>query len=125
MKLWEEVIDKNPREKLKAEKHPLDIIEELPRLIKEGYERVPEEDLVRLQWYGLYHDKPRIGYFMLRIKLPGGKVKPDQLRVIGELAKSFNDYAELTTKQDIQMHGIRLDDLPGSLKGFPALGFSP
>lgn len=80
---------------------------------------------MRLQWYGLYHDKPRIGYFMLRIKLPGGKVKPDQLRVIGELAKSFNDYAELTTRQDIQMHGIRLDDLPGSLKGFPALGFSP
>lgn len=125
MKLWEEVIDKNPREKLKAEKHPLDIIEELPRLIKEGYERVPEEDLVRLQWYGLYHDKPRIGYFMLRIKLPGGRVKQDQLKVVGELAKSFNDYAELTTRQDIQMHGIRLDDLPWVFERLSSVGLFP
>ncbi len=125
MKLWEELLEKNPRERLKVEKHPLDILEELPRLIKEGYEGLPEEDIVRLQWYGLYHDKPRIGYFMLRIKLPGGRIGSGQLRVVGELAKSFNNYAELTTRQDIQLHGVRLEDLPWVFERLSQVGLFP
>ena len=112
MLTWEEIYKKNPRERLKKEKFPLDIIKELDNLILKGYENVPEEDLVRLQWYGLYHDKPRIGTFMLRIKLPAGRVHPHQLRVIGELAKKFNNYAEITVRQDIQLHYIRLEELP-------------
>ena len=59
---------------------------ELPALIAAGYEQVPEEDLVRLKWWGLYHDKPKIGTFMLRIKLPAGRVTPEQLRAVGELS---------------------------------------
>ncbi len=47
-------------------------------MIETGYEAVPEEDFVRLQWYGLYHDKPKLGYFMLRVKLPGGVLTPAQ-----------------------------------------------
>ena len=53
---------------------------ELPALIAAGYEQVPEEDFVRLKWWGLYHDKPKIGTFMLRIKLPAGRVTPEQLQ---------------------------------------------
>jgi sulfite reductase beta subunit-like hemoprotein len=109
---WEDVYKRNPRERMKLEKHPLDIINELDQLIKTGYENLPEEDLVRLQWYGLYHDKPRIGYFMLRIKRPNGILTPLQLKTIGKLAKRFGDYAEITTRQNIQLHWIRLDDLP-------------
>ena len=109
---WEEVYRRNPRERLKKEKHPLDILKELDTLISKGYERVPEEDLVRLQWYGLYHDKPRTGTFLLRIKVPAGRLTPDQLLTIGELAKKLNNYAELTTRQDIQLHYIKLEDLP-------------
>ena len=59
---------------------------ELPALIAAGYEQVPEEDLVRLKWWGLYHDKPKIGTFMLRIKLPAGRVTPEQLQAVGELS---------------------------------------
>lgn len=121
----EEIIERNPREKLKVDKHPLDIMEDLPRLIRDGYDKTPEEDLVRLQWYGLYHDKPRIGYFLLRIKLPGGMLSPKQLREIGSLAKDFNDYAELTTRQDIQLHYIRLDDLPLVFKRLSSVGLFP
>ncbi|MFN3476257.1 MAG: nitrite/sulfite reductase, partial [Candidatus Methylomirabilales bacterium] len=66
------VLKRNPRERLKQEKMPLDILHELPQLIEKGYEAIPEEDLVRLQWYGLYHDKPRVGTFMMRIKIPNG-----------------------------------------------------
>ena len=109
---WEEVYSKNPRERLKKEKHPLDILKELDQIVVRGYEEVPEEDLVRLQWYGLYHDKPRIGTFVLRIKLPGGRITPEQLKVVGELARRFNNYAELTSRQDIQLHYVRLEDVP-------------
>ena len=49
------------------------MLDELPALIAAGYEEVPEEDFVRLKWWGLYHDKPKIGTFMLRIKLPAGR----------------------------------------------------
>jgi len=43
---------------------------------------------VRLQWWGLYHDKPKVGTFMLRIKLPSGHLTPAKLRAIGEVANS-------------------------------------
>ena len=73
---WELVYKRNPVERIKRDKSPLGILDELPALIAAGYERVAEEDIVRLKWWGLYHDKPKVGTFMLRIKLPGGRVSP-------------------------------------------------
>ena len=78
---WELVLKRNPVERLKREKAPLGIRDELPALIAAGYEAVAEEDVVRLQWWGLYHDKPKVGTFMLRIKLPGGRLTPASWRV--------------------------------------------
>ena len=69
---WELVLKRNPVERIKQERAPLGIREELPALIAAGYEAVAEEDVVRLQWWGLYHDKPKIGTFMLRVKIPSG-----------------------------------------------------
>ena len=73
---WELVYKRNPVERLKRDKAPLGIREELPALIAQGYENVAEEDIVRLQWWGLYHDKPKIGTFMLRVKVPAGQISP-------------------------------------------------
>jgi sulfite reductase beta subunit-like hemoprotein len=73
---WELVLKRNSVERLKREKSPLGIVHELPALIAAGYENVAEEDIVRLKWWGLYHDKPKIGTFMLRIKLPAGRADP-------------------------------------------------
>ena len=64
------VLKRNPQERLKREKSPLVMLDELPALIATGYADIAEEDIVRLKWWGLYHDKPKIGTFMLRIKLP-------------------------------------------------------
>src|ERR1700757_1097119 len=80
------VLKRNSVERLKREKSPLRILAELPALIAAGYEQMPEEDIVRLKWWGLYHDKPKIGTFMLRIKLAGGRLTAPQLRAIGELS---------------------------------------
>ena len=107
------VLRRNSIERLKRETFPLDVIEYLPDLIDRGYEAVSEEDIVRLQWYGLYHDKPKVGYFMMRIKIPSGILTPRKLRTIGELAIKYGrDYTELSTRQNVQLHWIRLDHLP-------------
>ena len=103
------VLKRNPVERMKREKSPLSMMGELPALIATGYADIEEEDLVRLKWWGLYHDKPKIGTFMLRIKLPAGRITPEQLRAIGELSNEHGRGAgELTTRQTIQLHYLEL-----------------
>ena len=79
---WETVYERNSVERIKRDKPPLGIREELPALVGQGYEAMAEEDVVRLQWWGLYHDKPKIGTFMLRVKIPSGILTPAKLRRI-------------------------------------------
>ncbi len=121
----EQVLKRNSIERLKAEKFPLDIIHEFPELAGRSYEGVAEEDIVRLQWYGLYHDKPKTGYFMMRVKIPGGVLTPPQLRTIGRLSAEYGrGYAELSTRQNIQLHWIRLADLPSVFEILGNAGFT-
>src|ERR671932_2833801 len=107
------VLRRNSIERLKREKFPFAVLDELPQLIERGYEDISEEDIVRFQWYGLYHDKPKVGTFMMRVKIPSGILTPKQLRTIGELSRRIgrND-GELTTRQNIQLHWIKLEHLP-------------
>src|SRR5215216_4632752 len=122
---WDLVLKRNPVERLKREKAPLGIRDELPALIAAGYESVAEEDVVRLQWWGLYHDKPKIGTFMLRIKLPSGHLTPAKLRAIGELSNEFGRGAgELATRQNVQLHYLGLGALPEILDRLDAAGLS-
>ncbi len=107
------VLRRNSIERLKREKAPLDIINELPELIERGYETMSEEDIVRFMWYGLYHDKPKVGYFMMRIKIPSGIMTPLQFKVIGELSRLYGrNEGELSTRQNVQLHWIKLEHLP-------------
>jgi ferredoxin-nitrite reductase len=107
------VLKRNSVERLKREKSPLGILEELPALIATGYADIPEEDIVRLKWWGLYHDKPKVGTFMLRIKLPAGRVTPAQLGAVGALSNRHGQGSgELTTRQSIQLHHLSLASLP-------------
>ncbi|MBW8874158.1 MAG: nitrite/sulfite reductase [Acidobacteria bacterium] len=110
---WDLVRKRNFVERLKHEKGGLDVIRDLPAMIAAGYEEVPEEDFVRMQWYGLYHDKPKVGHFMLRVKTPGGVLTPARLRTIGEISQRFGrGHGEITTRQNFQLHWIELARLP-------------
>ena len=114
---WELVYKRNPVERIKRDKSPLGILDELPALIATGYDRVAEEDIVRMKWWGLYHDKPKIGTFMLRIKLPGGRVSPAELRAIGEISNRFGrGDGELSTRQNVQLHWLELGVASGGLR---------
>src|SRR5213592_2876469 len=122
---WELVLKRNPVERIKRDKAPLGIRDELPALIAAGYEAVPEEDIVRLQWWGLYHDKPKVGTFMLRLKIPSGILPPAKLRAIGEVSNRYGrGDSELTTRQCIQLHWLELARLPEVLDDLDAAGLS-
>src|SRR5579885_3573173 len=119
------VLKRNSVERLKREKSPLGMLDELPALIAAGYEDVPEEDLVRLKWWGLYHDKPKIGTFMLRVKIPGGILSPAQLRTIGEISNLYGrGEGELTTRQNVQLHYLELAALPDVFERLRAAGLT-
>ncbi len=110
---WELVLKRNSVERLKRDLFPTELWGQWQRLADTSYEKLPEEDIVRLQWYGMYHDKPKIGTFMMRIKIPGGILTPAGLRTIGEISEQFGrDQGELTTRQNIQLHYITLDRFP-------------
>src|SRR5438067_4089570 len=122
---WENVLERNSVERIKRDKAPLGIRDELPALIAGGYEALPEEDIVRLQWWGLYHDKPKIGTFMLRVKIPAGILAPSRLRAIGEVANRYGrGDAELTTRQCIQLHWLELAALPDVFADLEAAGIT-
>ena len=121
----EHVLRRNSIERLKVEKFPLDILAELPVLATRSYEAVPEEDIVRLKWYGLYHDKPKTGFFMLRVKSPGGLLTPAKLRTIARLSVELGrEYAEITTRQNIQLHWLELRHMPEVFARLTTVGFN-
>ncbi|CAB4690162.1 MAG: nitrite/sulfite reductase [Actinobacteria bacterium] len=122
---WDLVLKRNPVERLKREKAPLLIRDELPALIAAGYESVAEEDVVRLQWWGLYHDKPKIGTFMLRVKIPAGQLSPAELRTIGEVSNKYGKGdGELSTRQCIQLHYLHLSELPNVFEDLEKSGIT-
>ncbi|MEW6636039.1 MAG: ferredoxin--nitrite reductase [Actinomycetota bacterium] len=115
----------NKVEKIKLERHPL----EVKRAIVETYSKdlskmdeVPGE-VERLKWVGIYPQRQGGDAFMLRVKVPGGVLAPEQARVIGRIAQDFargpepnphfgNNFLDITTRQDIQMHWIHMRDVP-------------
>src|ERR1700756_4958013 len=122
---WGAVYERNSVERIKRDKPTLEIREELPALIAGGYEQMAEEDVVRLQWWGLYHDKPKIGTFMLRVKIASGILTPARLRAIGEVANRYGrGDAELTTRQCIQLHWLELAALPDVFADLEAAGIT-
>src|SRR5438046_3654995 len=122
---WEQVLQRNSIERLKREKPLHTFLDELPELAQKHYLDIPEEDVVRLKWWGVYHDKPKVGTFMLRIKLPAGRVTSEQLRTIGELSQRFGRNAgELSTRQNVQLHYLELPALPEVLSQLEAVGLT-
>ena len=122
---WDLVLRRNYIERLKKDRPPLQVREELPDLIERGYEDIPEEDMVRLHWWGMAHDKPKTGTFMVRVKVAGGLVQPGQLRTLGAIARQYGkDEAELTTRQGIQLHWVQMPMLAEVLAAIEAAGLT-
>lgn len=107
---------------------------------KDGFDSIDGTDLHgRFRWWGLYTQrKPGIDggrtatlepheledkYFMLRVRIDGGQLTTDQLRVIAGISKEFGrDTADLTDRQNIQLHWIQVEDVPEIWRRLEAVG---
>lgn len=122
---WDLVLKRNSVERLKRELFPTELWGQWQRLVETPYERLPEEDIVRLQWFGLYHDKPKVGRFMMRVKIPGGILTPAALNTLGEISELYaRGEGELTTRQNIQLHYLTLDRFPEILDRLKRVGLT-
>ena len=100
-------------EHVKQAKDGLDVWDDIFRYAKTGFASIPEEDFARMRWYGIYQQKPNEGHFMWRIKIPGGRLAPHQLREIGHLAYAYGrGIGDITTRQDIQLHWLTIENFP-------------
>lgn len=104
----------NHTEQAKLEKDGYDVITDLYRYSEQGdFDAITKDDLeVRFKWYGVYRQKPNVGHFMLRIKIPGGQTNPHKLRVISEICKQYaRGFGDITTRQTIQLHWLTIADI--------------
>jgi sulfite reductase beta subunit-like hemoprotein len=122
---WDLVLRRNNIERLKRDKFPLEILNEVPELGEKNYLDISEEDMVRFQWYGLYQDKPKVGYFMLRVKAPSGILTAAQYRALGELSIEYGrDYTELSTRQNVQLHWLQIKQFPEVFAKLDSVGLT-
>jgi precorrin-3B synthase len=115
----------NENERIKQEKNPLEVLEDLRRYAKTGFESIHPDDFLRMRWYGLYQQKPNVGHFMLRIKVPGGDLTVAQLRVVADVAKEYGGgFTDITTRQNFQFHWLTTETIPDILDRFQAVGIA-
>ncbi len=119
----------NRIEEIKKELHPFDpeFRERLERYFASGnHESVPEEDRdVRFKWYGIFYRKATPGYFMVRIRVPNGRLTYEQARLIAHLSERFcRGEVEITSRQQIQLRWIELSHLPEILGALESAGLS-
>ncbi|MCX4531778.1 nitrite/sulfite reductase [Streptomyces sp. NBC_01669] len=109
---------------------------------KRGFDSIDPNDLRgRMRWWGLYTQrKPGIDggktailepeelddkHFMLRVRIDGGRLTTAQLRVIGEISQEHaRGTADITDRQNIQLHWIRIEDVPAIWEKLEAVGLS-
>lgn len=104
----------NKFEKFKAEKDGLAAKAELQHFVRIGWEAMDEDDRnYRLKWLGLFFRPVTPGKFMLRLRIPSGILTSGQTRVLAEIVQRYGEdgNADITTRQNLQLRGIRLEDV--------------
>ncbi|MDQ2097619.1 MAG: ferredoxin--nitrite reductase [Tychonema bourrellyi B0820] len=105
----------NKFEKLKAEKDGLALKAELDNFAEIGWEAMDATDREhRLKWLGIFFRPVTPGKFMMRLRLPNGIITSNQTRTLAEIVQRYGDdgSADITTRQNLQLRGIRIEDLP-------------
>jgi sulfite reductase (ferredoxin) len=131
----------NDNERFKAEDNGLNVRERIETVYaREGFDSIPSDDLHgRFRWWGLYTQrKPGIDggrtaqlepheledrYFMLRVRSDGAALAPAALRVLGDISTEFaRGTADISDRQNIQYHWIRIEDVPQIWRRLEAVG---
>jgi NAD(P)H-dependent nitrite reductase large subunit len=113
----------NKIERFKSEKDGLDIVADVPRLARSGWEAIDEGDRERLKWAGVFFRRQTPGRFMMRVRISNGLTSSAQLRVLAEITNEFGvGYADITTRQQIQLRGYCIEHVPGIWRRLEAVG---
>jgi sulfite reductase (ferredoxin) len=127
-------------ERLKRARNPWEIFDDVRRFAREGRASVvPEWAGAYFKWWGVYTQGDGVGavggkggeglasdYFMMRIAMPNGFLTSEQLRVIAGIAKKHGrNLADLTTRQNIQLHWLTIESLPEIVDVLDKAGLSP
>ena len=127
-------------ERLKLEKNPWDIFDEVRQFAREGRASVlPEWASAYFKWWGVYTQGDGAGvtggkggegvvtdYFMMRIAMPAGLLTAHQLGVIAEISKKHaRNLADITVRQNIQLHWLTIESLPEIVDTLDSIGLSP
>jgi sulfite reductase (ferredoxin) len=108
-------------ERVKREKAPWSIMDDIRRYAREGFASIPADDLnVRFRAWGLYTQGDGHGtrgeeqpYFMMRLRTPNGLLNADMVRTIAELADRYaRGTIDITNRQNFQLHWLRIEDVP-------------
>jgi sulfite reductase (ferredoxin) len=112
------------------------------RYAKEGFDAIDPADLRgRFRWWGLYTQRaPGIDggrtavlepeeledrYFMMRVRMPGGRLTSDQLRAVAQVSTTYGrDLADITDRQNVQFHWLRIEDIPAAWETLESVGLS-
>ncbi|MEH2066933.1 MAG: ferredoxin--nitrite reductase [Nostoc sp.] len=117
----------NKFEKFKAEKDGLAVKAEIEKFAALGWEAMDETDRDhRLKWLGVFFRPVTPGKFMMRLRMPNGILTSTQMRVLAQVVQRYGDdgNADITTRQNIQLRGIRIGDLPDIFNRFDAVGLT-
>lgn len=132
----------NHSEELKQADPGLNVRDRVEQVFsREGFASIPPDDLKeRLKWWGLYTqrrpDKPATEtgapveelmdeLFMLRIRIDGGLLTSDQLRAVAWASETYGrDLADVTDRQNVQLHWIRIEDVPAIWQRLEAVGLT-
>ncbi|EAX46618.1 Ferredoxin--nitrite reductase [Thermosinus carboxydivorans Nor1] len=124
---WTKDLSKlNKMELIKLQKDGLTILDDIERFATAGFAGIRAEDIELLKWAGVYVQKPRTdGYFMMRVKIPGGIMNAGQARTLAAIARDYGrSELQLTTRQAVQFHWIRVENLPDIFTRLTAAGLS-
>jgi len=114
----------NKVEKVKDIKTPMSVFNELEMISSAGLDSLKDEDSsFFLKCFGAVLKKD--GTFMLRVRIPAGQLSIDQAIAIGSLSKAYcDDYIDITTRQQIELRYIQIEDLYAVIKGLSDAGIS-
>ncbi len=118
-------------ERLKREKNPWECLDEIREFARGGHQTIPPEWLgTYFKYWGVYSQGDGAGvtggkggegnsvpFFMVRIRIPNGLLASHQVRVIADLASKYaRGLIDITVRQNIQLHWVRIEDLPDMLE---------
>ena len=114
-------------EQAKADLCGLELEPQLAQLAAQGWDSLDEATLtIRLKWLGIFFRPVTPGRFMVRLRLPNGVIHADQLELLADAVDRCGEWgsADITTRQNIQLRGLLLEDMAPLLSAMQAVGLT-